>query len=208
MTVAEASPTPDRRRERGDRTRRTILEAAARLASVEGLEGLSIGRLADHLEISKSGLYAHFRSKEELQLATVRTAAAIYERDLVIPAMASPPGRGRLISFCDLFLEYMRSGPFPGGCFFVASTMDPARRRSRVKAALAEVQASLLGFFEGCVRDAQKAGEIGTEVDPAGMAFAVDGILVGADLNFLLFDDATYLDLARAEVRRLLQQPA
>ena len=204
MTVTDASPVADRRRERGDRTRRTILEAAARLASVEGLEGLSIGRLAEHLEISKSGLYAHFRSKEELQLATIRTASEIYERDLVVPATEAPPGRERLIRFCDLFLDYIRSGPFPGGCFFIASTMDPARQRSRVNAALADVQAQLLSFFEECVTDAQLAGQLNTELDARQMAFAVDGVLIGADLNFLLFGDPTYLDLARAEIRRLL----
>jgi AcrR family transcriptional regulator len=203
MTAVAPAPT-DRRRERGDRTRRTILEAAARLASVEGLEGLSIGRLAEHLEISKSGLYAHFRSKEELQLATIRTASEIYERDLVVPAMESPRGRDRLITFCDRFLEYIRSGPFPGGCFFIASTMDPARQRGSVNAALAEVQAALLSFFEEGVTDAQRAGQLSTELDSRQMAFAIDGILIGADLNFLLFGDATYLDLARAEIRRLL----
>lgn len=199
-----APPPTDRRRERGDRTRRMILEAAARLASVEGLEGLSIGRLAEYLEISKSGLYAHFRSKEDLQVAAIQTASEIYERDLVVPAMQSPPGRDRLIRFCDLFLEYIRSGPFPGGCFFIASTMDPARQRSSVNAALAEVQAALLSFFEECVTDAQAAGQLTADVDSRRMAFTVDGILIGADMNFLLFGDPSYLDLARAEIRRLL----
>lgn len=203
MDIA-AARTTDRRRERGARTRRTILEAGARLASVEGLEGLSIGRLAEHLEISKSGLYAHFRSKEELQLATVRMAAEMYERDLVVPALERPPGRDRLIAFCDLYLDYLRDGPFPGGCFFIAASIDPARNRGRVKALLAEEQATLLAFFEECVRDAQTLGEIGVEEDAARLAFATDAILAGADLNYIIFDDERYLDLARQEVRRLL----
>lgn len=203
MAIA-ASAQPDGRRLRGDRTRRVILEAAARLASVEGLEGLSIGRLADHLEISKSGLYAHFRSKEALQVATVRTADEIYTRDLVMPAMESPAGRDRLIRFCDLFLDYIRDGPFPGGCFFIASTIDPARARQPVRDALADVQSRLLGFFEECVREAQRSRQVASELDARQMAFAVDGVLVGADLNFLLFRDPGYLALARAEVRRLL----
>ena len=203
-TTADLELRVDRRRERGDRTRRTILEAAARLASVEGLEGLSIGRLAEHLEISKSGLYAHFRSKEELQLATVGMAGEIYERDLVVPTMRHEPGRERLIAFCDLFLEYVRSGPFPGGCFFIASTLDPARERSRVGAALAAVQADLLAFFASCISDAQGRGEIATSEDPVHLAFAVDAILIGADVNFVLFRDASYLERARLEVRRRL----
>ena len=204
MSVNETAPPLDRRRERGDRTRRAILEAGARLASVEGLEGLSIGRLAEHLEISKSGLYAHFRSKEELQLATVRMASEMYERDLVEPALQSPPGRERLVRFCDLYLDYLRDGPFPGGCFFIAASVDPARMRNRVKALLAEEQAALLAFFEECVRDAQAGNQLSLEASPAQMAFAIDGVLAGADLNYVLFDDERYLDMARAEVRRLL----
>lgn len=200
----EAPPAIDRRRERGDRTRRSILEAAARLASVEGLEGLSIGRLAEHLELSKSGLYAHFRSKEGLQLATIAMASEIYERDLIVPTMESEPGRDRIIRFCDLFLDYVREGPFPGGCFFIASMMDPARQRSRVKEALAHVQAQLLEFFEGSVRDAQELGQLPAGINPRQMAFAIDGVLAGADVNFLLFDDPVYLEYARAEVRRLV----
>lgn len=205
--TASASPTPvavDRRRERGDRTRRVILEAAAILASVEGLEGLSIGRLAEHLEMSKSGLYAHFRSKEELQLATIAMTGEIYARDLMTPAMEAPPGRERALRFADLFLDYVRDGPFPGGCFFITSFLDPARQRGRVQAALAGIQRELLAFFETCLRDAQAAGEIPADADPRRLAFAVDGILIGADVNYLVFDDPAYLELARDEVRRLL----
>src|SRR5688500_7619204 len=132
QTDVDAS-RPDGRRIRGDRTRTAILEGAARLASVEGLEGLSIGRLAEHLGISKSGLYAHFRSKEELQLATIRTAEAIYERDVVGPAMDAPAGAARLLALSDAFFDYVRRGVFPGGCFFVANSLDPATaRRGRV----------------------------------------------------------------------------
>src|SRR5690606_5875068 len=144
---AVESMRPDLRRERGARTRRAILENAARLSSVEGLEGLSIGRLAEHLAISKSGLYAHFRSKEELQLATIRTAEAMYDEALVQPALAGPPGIARVLRFADLYLDYLRDGPFPGGCFFIAAAIDPARNRGPVKEALAKTQQELLDFF-------------------------------------------------------------
>ena len=195
---------PDLRRERGDRTRRTILENAARLSSVEGLEGLSIGRLAEHLAISKSGLYAHFRSKEELQLATIRTAEAMYREALVEPAMTEPPGIARVLRFADLYLDYLRDGPFPGGCFFIAASIDPARNRGPVKQALAETQQELLDFFADEVASGRATGEMPADVDPRQIAFELDALLAGADLNYLLFDDPAYLERAKGAVRNLL----
>lgn len=205
MALTDALPSrPDGRRVRGDRTRQAILEAAARLASVEGLEGLSIGRLASHLGLSKSGLYAHFGSKEELQLETIRMASAMYERDLVEPALEVPPGRQRLLAFCDRFLDYVHHGPFPGGCFFIASYLDPANLRGPVRALLAGNQRALLDFLADCARDAQAAGELPPEPEAEQIAFDVDSILAGADVNYLLFDDPGYLDRGAASVRRLL----
>lgn len=195
---------PDLRRERGDRTRRAILENAARLSSVEGLEGLSIGRLAEHLAISKSGLYAHFRSKEELQLATIRTAEAMYDEALVQPALAEPPGVARVTRFADLYLDYLRDGPFPGGCFFIAASIDPARNRGPVKEALAKTQQELLDFFADEVASAQANGGMPSDVDPRQVAFELDALLAGADLNYLLFDDPAYLERAKGAVRNLL----
>ena len=103
------APDPeDGRRVRGDRTRRAILTAAVNVASVEGLEGLSIGRLATELEMSKSGLFAHFGSKEELQIATVRAAAAIFAHRVVLPAQEQfEPGIARLHGMLDNWLDYM-----------------------------------------------------------------------------------------------------
>jgi AcrR family transcriptional regulator len=195
---------PDLRRERGARTRQAILENAARLSSVEGLEGLSIGRLAEHLAISKSGLYAHFRSKEELQLATIRTAEAMYDEALVQPALAEPPGVARVLRFADLYLDYLRDGPFPGGCFFIAASIDPARNRGPVKEALAKTQHELLDFFADEISSAQAKGEVPGETDPRQVAFEVDALLAGADLNYLLFDDPAYLERAKSAVRTLL----
>jgi AcrR family transcriptional regulator len=196
---------PDLRRERGARTRQAILESAARLSSIEGLEGLSIGRLAEHLEISKSGLYAHFRSKEELQLATIRTAEVMYDEALVQPALGEAPGLARVLRFSDLYLDYLRDGPFPGGCFFIAASIDPARNRGPVKEALAKTQLELLDFFADEIATAQASGEVPPGVDPRQIGFEVDALLAGADLNYLLFDDPAYLERAKDAVRRLLQ---
>lgn len=194
---------------RGERTRTAILEGAARLASIEGLEGLSIGRLAEHLGISKSGLYAHFRSKEELQLATILTAEAIYERAVVVPAMEAPEGAARLLAFCDGFFDYVRQGVFPGGCFFVANSLDPAAaRRGRVKELLARIQRDTLTGIGEWVQEAQERDRVAPGRDPRDVAFEIDALMTGADRNFVLFGDSAFLDDGRRAIRRLLGAPA
>ncbi len=195
----------DGRRVRGDRTRRSILEAAARLASTEGLEGLSIGRIAEHVGISKSGLYAHFTSKEQLQLETIRTAGEIYTAEVVEPALTLPPGRQRLLAICDNFFDYLARGVFPGGCFFVAAALDPARLRGPVREMLAHEQREWLGFVELLAQEAQDLGELRTDVSALDIAFEIQSLLAGGNINYVLLGDASYLDQGRAAVRRCLR---
>lgn len=211
MTMESLKET-DGRRARGQRTRLQILEAAAALASVEGLEGLSLGGLSEYLGISKSGLYAHFGSKEELQLATIRVAAEMYGRDVMAKALLADEGTAQIVAFTDAFLDYVRHGPFPGGCFFIASFLDPANMREPVREALADIQRQLLGFFAGNVRLAQARGALPPAADPEEFAFEIDAILVGADVNYVLLKDPLRLERAKDAVRRLLgvglRQPA
>lgn len=129
-TADDRTGPPRRRRADGERSRRAILGAATRLASVEGLEGLSIGRLAEHTGMSKSGLYAHFGSKEELQLATIDEASDVFDREIIAPAMAEPAGRARLTALCDGFLDHLERRVFPGA----ASSRRSARSSTRVPA--------------------------------------------------------------------------
>lgn len=199
------SETLDGRRIRGARTRRSILEATARLASTEGLEGLSIGRLAEHVGISKSGLYAHFASKEELQLETIRVASEIYVEEIVDPALAVPPGRERLIALCDRFFDYLARGVFPGGCFFIAAALDPARLRGPVRERLAAEQQEWLELVEECAREAQELGQLRTDITPREIAFEVEGVLASGNINYVLFGDEWYLEQGRAAARRCLR---
>jgi AcrR family transcriptional regulator len=104
-----------RRRSDGERSRRAILVAAARLATVEGIDGLSIGRLAQTIGMSKSGLYSHFGSKEELQLATIDFAEDVFDTDVVDPAKESGDGLARVEALCERFLSHVERGVFPGG---------------------------------------------------------------------------------------------
>src|SRR3954465_14746757 len=119
-TDRPAPRAPRRRRSDGERSRTAILHEAARLATVEGLDGLSIGRLADAVGMSKSGLFAHFGSKEELQLATIETAWALFGELVIAPALAAPTGLERLVALTENFLRHVEESVFPGGCFFAS----------------------------------------------------------------------------------------
>jgi AcrR family transcriptional regulator len=188
----------DGRVERGEQTRRQILRRAAEIASVEGLEGLSIGRLATELEVSKSGVFAHFGSKEELQLATVRAAAAIFVRQVVEPALAVPPGPGRLRLLLDGWLAYSEGRTFPGGCFFYAVQAEFDARPGRVRDQVAELGAR----WYGLVRDT--AAEVPGLDDPDQVAFELIAFLELANARSVLHDDPRAYERARAAVRGVL----
>ena len=126
---------PRKQRSDGERTREAIVREAVSLATVYGLEGLSIGNLADALDMSKSGVYAHFGSKQELQLATVDEAGRIFQAEVIEPALAAAPGLAQIVALCDGFFDHLLRRTFPGGCFFVeprwrwARAQDPSRNR-------------------------------------------------------------------------------
>src|SRR6201995_5991533 len=124
----------------GERTRAMILHAAASLATVDGLEGLSIGNLAAAIGMSKSGLYAHFGSKQELQLATVEEAGRIFADEVVQPALAAPAGVAQLVAVCEAFFDHLERRTFPGGCFFAGAALEMGTRPGPVKEAVAAFQ--------------------------------------------------------------------
>src|SRR5262245_39342784 len=172
------SPEPRARRRRadGERSRQAILKEAAALASVVGLDGLSIGALAERLAISKSGLHAHFGSKEELQLATVAAAGAIFAEAVMEPGLAAQPGRARLVSLCAAFLEYIRRRTFPGGCFFATVAAEFDSHPGRVRDMIAGIVSEWQGTIEQLVREARTAGEIDADADVPQVAFEVDAM--------------------------------
>lgn len=204
MTIASKEERRRRTRSDGQRTRGAILREAASLATVEGLEGLSIGRLAAAIGISKSGLYAHFGSKEELQLATVAQAERILADEVIQPAMAAPPGLGQLAAICEAFFSYVERGVFPGGCFFAATALEMGTRPGAVRDRLAAVQHDFTALLSSFARTALEQHELPAGEDPDRLAFELHAILLGADTKFVLHDDPTVFDLARQVVRRRL----
>jgi AcrR family transcriptional regulator len=206
MTQAVGQKARAQRRPRadGERTRSAILRAAASLATVDGLEGLSIGNLAAAIGMSKSGLYAHFGSKQELQLATVQEAGSIFAEEVVQPALAAPPGLPQLAAVCEAFFEHLQRRTFPGGCFFAGAALEMGTRPGPVKEAVAGFQAGFVDLLRGFAATAIEQDELPPGEDPDQLAFELNGICLAADANFVLHDDPAVLDLARQVVRRRL----
>jgi AcrR family transcriptional regulator len=198
----------DGRTERGERTRRQILDAAVHIASVEGLEGLSIGGLALKLEMSKSGLFAAFGSKEDLQVATVDHAAQIFVEKVVRPAMAAPRGLPRLWALCDSRLGYLQKEVFKGGCFFAAASAEFDGRPGPVRERIAGHMKRWMEVVSGAVQRAQREGHLRPEVDAAQLAFELESYSMGANWAYQLFGDAGAFERARRAAKALLDGAA
>ena len=203
-TLKQRDRAQRRPRADGERTRGAILSAAASLATLDGLEGLSIGNLAAATGMSKSGLYAHFGSKQELQLATVEEAGRILAEEVVQPALAAPPGLAQLVAVCDAFFDYLRRRVFPGGCFFAAAALEMGTRPGPVKERVAALQAGFTALVRQFAAIAIEQHELPAREDPGRLAFELYGIMLAADTSFVLHDDPAVLNLARQIARQRL----
>lgn len=203
-TINQRSRAPRHPRADGERTRAAILRAAASLATVDGLEGLSIGHLAAAIGMSKSGLYAHFGSKQELQLATVEEAERIFAEEVVQPALAASPGLAQLAAVCEAFFGYVQRRVFPGGCFFAATALEMGARPGPVKERVAAIQSGFAELLRGFAATALEQHELPAREDPERLAFELHAILLAADAKFVLFDDPAVLELARQVVHQRL----
>jgi len=190
---------------KGERTRHAILDAAAALATQEGLEPLSIGRLADATGMSKSGIFAHFGSKEELQLATVDHAAAMFVAEVIAPARAAPRGVARVWALCDRMIDYAERQVFPGGCFFACTSFEFNNRPGPVRDRIEEMIRSWLSYLEHAVEQAQEAGELDPQLSAREIAFQLDAFAQSANAQFQLFRDARVFEEARRAVRERIE---
>jgi AcrR family transcriptional regulator len=201
--------TADGRKVRGDRTRRAILTAAVNIASVEGLEGLTIGRLASHLDMSKSGLFAHFGSKEELQISTVRAAAAIFVHRVIRPIDERQlEGIARLRAVLDTWLDYMERGTFAGGCFFANAAVEMDGRPGPVRDAIAAQMTSWAGMLSDYARAAIERGELAPETDPEQLAFELDALGTAVNSGWQLHENVAVFDRGRRAIASRLEAAA
>jgi len=186
--LSKKAPTVGRKAQ-GEGTRKAILEAAVHIASAEGLEGLTIGRLATELSMIKSGLFSHFGSKEELQVATVEAARAIFIREVIQPSFEGKSGLPGLWRLCDAWLSYVESGVFRGGCFFAAVASEFDGRPGPVRDRIAEIMKEWLSTLSRAVAAAQDSGELASDVDPTQIAFEFNALELGANWAFQLYGE-------------------
>ena len=190
---------------KGARTRDSILRVAVNLASVEGLQGLTIGRLAEELKMSKSGLFAHFGSKEDLQLATVEMARRIFVEYVIRPALAQPEGMPRLWALCDGWLGHVERRVFAGGCFFTAASFEFDSRSGPVRDSIANAMRTWLGVLSDAVARAQKCGHLKRSVHPEQFAFEMYSLAIGSHWGHGLFGDRKAFSNARSMILSRLQ---
>jgi AcrR family transcriptional regulator len=184
---------------KGEATRAAILARAVDIASTDGLDGLTIGRLAAELEMSKSGLFAHFGSKQELQLATVGAAAARFAEAVIDPAGRTEDGAPRLRATATAYLSYLASDAYPGGCFWAATSAEYDDRPGPVRDAIAGAIDAWLGELE---RQARVAGV----ADPERLAFELYAVVMGANSRYRLSGERRVFGYAESSVRRLLAE--
>lgn len=205
MRAETAEATPRRTRAPGERSRRRVLERAAAMATVEGLGGLSVGRLADASGMPKSSVYQLFGSKEAIQLATVEAARQSFATVVAAPALAeATPGRARVLALCEGYLDYVENRIFPGGCFFVGAAAEVGGQAGRLHDRVAEVQQEWRDLLLHECRHAAERHELPASTDPAQLAFELGAILAGTNVISVLHDDSHAIERARAAVRTRL----
>jgi AcrR family transcriptional regulator len=183
--------------EKGAQTRDSILDRAVDIASVEGMEGLTIGRLAAELRMSKSGLFAHFGSKQELQLATIAAAAERFKGRVIDPALEFPDGAPRLRAMAERYLARLED--YSGGCFWAATSAEYDDRPGPVRDAIAAALDAWTGELE---RQARVAGV----EQPQRFAFELYSVVMGANSRYRLSGDRQVFEYAREALERLLAE--
>ncbi len=191
---------PERRSD-GEQSHTAILEAAMRVASIEGLGSLTFGRLARELDISKSGVFAHFRSKQHLQQETIEAARYVFEREVLKPGLAAPEGLAQLKSLCEAYLSYVERGVFPGGCFFAHLLAEFDAPTGPIHDEVVTIQRGWLGLLEGQIKIAQHHGELDRTTDPGQLAFELYAPLELANYLSTLHRDSSIVERGRNAVR-------
>lgn len=194
--------------DQGRKTRRAILDVAVRVGSVAGLEGLTLGRLAAELSMSKSGLFAHFGSKEDLQLATIEHARRMYVEQVVLPGQSRPPGIATLHGLCEEYLSLVERKVFPGGCFFATAMAEFDARPGLVRDRVAAIQRAWLDTLERAAAEAIQRGQLDPSTEPGQLAYELEAAVLSANWYFHLYSDPGFFARARKAVRSFLESAA
>lgn len=204
MDPPTTSAHPPQRRSDGEETHAAILDKAMALASIEGLGSLTIGRLARELGMSKSGVFAHFRSKRRLQRETIEAARRIFAREVMRPALTAPEGLARIEAFCDAYLSYVERGVFPGGCFFAQMLAEFDAREGPLHDEVLADQRGWSAMVGRLIGVAKEQEEIDPGTDEALFAFELYAPLELANYLATLHRDPGIVDLGRRAIREAI----
>jgi AcrR family transcriptional regulator len=204
MNEMETSEQP-RRRSDGEQTHAAILDKAVRLVSIEGVNQITLGRLAHATGVSKSGVYAHFRSKERLQMEIIEAAAEIYEREVIHPGLQASEGLSRLLNLYDAFLSYVEREVFPGGCFFAGLISEFDAQTGPVHEAVVAGHREWEALVVSLVQEAQAQGEIDSDVDPTFLAFQLDAVKDHANFLYTLYRDPEIIERGRNSIHQIIE---
>jgi AcrR family transcriptional regulator len=196
---------PRRSQAEARETRAAIVDRAVELSSVEGLEGLTLGRLAGELRMSKSGVVGHFGSKERLQLTTLEAANEIFKREVWDRTEDAEPGLPRLLAICDAWISYLERGVFPGGCFMTAAACELDGRDGPLRDAVAEAMSRWYRALEHHARVAVEAGDLPAGTDPREVALKLNAFAMAANQRLQLFQDHDAAETARRAMRAALR---
>ena len=189
---------------KGDATRAAILERGVRLATQTGLEGLSIGRLATELGLSKSGLFAHFRSKEALQIQVLDASAERFVQEVVRPALREPRGEPRLRAIFERWLAWTQTNSGPGGCLFVAAASELDDRPGAVRERLVALQKGWLEILATVYRTGVEEQQFRRDVEPDQFAYDLYSVMLGFHHAARLLRDPRADARANAAFERLI----
>ena len=187
-------------------TRAQILTRASQRASVEGLDGLTLGPLAADLGLSKAGVVGPFGSREDLLLGVLDVAVDTFVTVVWNPVAELPAGRPRLLAACESWISYLSDCPFPGGCVLTTASVEWDARAGRVHDKVCRIQARWLSVLAADAEVAVRAGELPDELAPAQVSFELSGSAMALNQAIQLFADATAPERARVAVARLLAE--
>lgn len=185
-------------------TRAQVTQAAVDRASVDGLEGLTIGGLAGEVEMRKSSVFSLFGSKEDLQLATLEAAIEQFKYEVWGPVASERRGLARLLALCDSWLGYHEREVMPGGCFLTTATVEFDARPGPLRDAVARTISGWLDLLGREVATAVEAGELPADTEPGDLAFQLNALAAAASYGFQLSRDRKVFDRARRSMRRAL----
>lgn len=197
--------SPRRSATQAQQTRHLIVSAGVDIASTEGLEAITLGRLADELVMSKSGVIGHFGNKLDLQLAVLNEAVRIYRREVIVPAAHSAPGLPRLQTLVDAWISHLERRVFPGGCFFTQVTTDYDGRPGPLQDVVRRLTDDWRSYLAEQINAAITAAEFRTDTDPDQVIFEATGLMLSLNHGMQLDLDPKALQHARVGFDRLIK---